>query len=91
MAIFLTDVIHMWFGNLSHDLRRYVMFAVAVWLTLWVVLRVVLRPRKIRDTSPPARQLVSEFLFSTRSIAVFSTVSVGINLLDRVGEIGRAS
>ena len=85
MPAFLTDVVDMWFGSLSQDLRRYVTFAVAVWLTLWVVFRVVIRPRKIREDTPPARQLVSEFLFSTRSIAVFSTVSVGMNLLDHAG------
>ena len=85
MPPILTDVIDMWFGSLSQDLRRYVTFAVAVWLTLWVVFRVVIRPRKIREDTPPARQLVSEFLFSTRSIAVFSTVSVGMNLLDHAG------
>ena len=33
-------------------------FAIAVWLTLWVVLARVLRGRKIREETPPARQLV---------------------------------
>lgn len=85
MHAFLTDVANMWTRGLTHDLQRYVIFSVAVWFSLWVVLRTVMRPRKIRETTPPARQMVSEFLHSTRSIAIFSTVSVGINLLEWAG------
>ena len=55
-------------------------FAVAVWLTLWVLLKRPLRARKIREATPPHGQLASEFLFSVRSIALFSTVGIGINL-----------
>ncbi len=74
-----------WLQNLTVDMRRYVVFAVAVWFTLWVALAAALRGRKIRETSPAARQLVTEFLFSSRSIAIFSTVGVGVTLLDRAG------
>ena len=79
------DIWSMWTSGLAVDLRRYVIFAVAVWAVLWLVLRNPLRARKIRGETPPRGQLLSEFLFSVRSIAVFSTVSVGINLLDRAG------
>ena len=81
----LQDIWSMWSMSLIVDLRRYVVFAVAVWVVLWLVLRNPLRARKIREQTPPPGQLFSEFLFSVRSIAVFSTVSVGINLLERAG------
>ena len=75
----------MWASSLTIDLKRYVIFAVAVWVVLWLILRNPLRARKIRDATPPRRQLMSEFLFSIRSIAIFSTFSVGINILSRLG------
>ena len=81
----LTDIGHMWLNGLAHDGRRYAIFAVAVWFTLWVALARVLRGRKIREETPPARQLVVELLFSLRSIAVFSTVGIGINLAESAG------
>jgi sterol desaturase/sphingolipid hydroxylase (fatty acid hydroxylase superfamily) len=81
----LTDMGHIWWSNIVVDLRRYIIFAVAVWLVLWVVLRVPLRGRKIREDTPPPRQLAVEFLYSVRSIAIFSTVGVGIALLQRAG------
>jgi sterol desaturase/sphingolipid hydroxylase (fatty acid hydroxylase superfamily) len=85
MPTLFNDIGHMWLGNMVADLRRYVIFAIAVWLVLWVVLKGVLRLRRIRGETPPGRQLATEFLFSVRSIAIFSTVSVGITLLDRLG------
>lgn len=57
------------------DLERYVIFAVAVWFILWVMLARFLWFRKIRDKWPPRAQLVSEFLHSVRSIAIFSLLS----------------
>lgn len=63
-----------WLHFAQVDLTRYVIFAVGVWLALWILLHYPMRGRKIRDTRPPARQLVVEFLFSLRSIALFSTV-----------------
>jgi sterol desaturase/sphingolipid hydroxylase (fatty acid hydroxylase superfamily) len=81
----LNDVPHIWLSNLFVDTRRYVIFAVAVWLVLWVVLRHPLRARKIRPETPPAGQLRTEFFYSVRSIAVFSTVGIGINLLEDAG------
>ena len=81
----LHDIPHIWIGNLTVDLRRYVIFAVAVWFALWVLLRYPLRSRRIREATPPGRQLLSEFLFSVRSIAIFSTIGIGITVLDRAG------
>ncbi|WP_309603812.1 sterol desaturase family protein [Phenylobacterium sp.] len=81
----LDDIGQMWVRGLAHDGQRYAIFAVAVWLTLWIALARVLRPRKIREETPPARQLIVELLFSLRSIAVFSTVGIGIDLAERAG------
>lgn len=85
MPSFLADLADLWVHNVVFDLRRYVIFAVAVWLILWVALNRPLRSRKIRDESPTNRQLVTEFLYSARSIAIFSTIGVGMTLLDRAG------
>jgi sterol desaturase/sphingolipid hydroxylase (fatty acid hydroxylase superfamily) len=74
-----------WLESTGVDVARYVIFAVAVWLVLWVALRNVLRARKIRLETPPARQLVVEFLVSIRSIAIFSTVGISMFLLERAG------
>ncbi len=76
----LTDIGQMWLHGVLHDGRRYAIFAIAVWLTLWVVLARFIRARKIRQESPPPRQLALELLFSLRSIALYSTVGIGINL-----------
>lgn len=75
----------LWLQNVSVDLRRYAIFAVGVWLALWRILRPALRSRKIRPETPPPRQLLVEFAFSIRSIAVFSSIGVVITLLDRAG------
>jgi sterol desaturase/sphingolipid hydroxylase (fatty acid hydroxylase superfamily) len=53
-----------------------VIFSVGVWLVLWVVLAIPLAGRKIRDSRPPARQLLIEFACSIRSIMIFSTVGL---------------
>jgi sterol desaturase/sphingolipid hydroxylase (fatty acid hydroxylase superfamily)/uncharacterized protein (DUF2147 family) len=74
-----------WLHHAQVDLTRYVVFAVGVWLVLWIVLRGVMRGRKIRDASPPARQLATEFLFSLRSIALFSTVGFGLFMAEQAG------
>ena len=81
----LPPIILQWIGNMSTDVTRYVTFAFAVWLTLWVVLDGVLRGRKVRDEVPPVRQLIVEFAYSIRSIAVFSTVGLLTFILSRAG------
>jgi len=85
MDALFRDAGHLWLSNMTVDVRRYVVFAVAVWLVLWVALRGVMAGRKIRSDTPPNRQLVSEFLYSIRSIVVFSSVSLVITLMSRAG------
>jgi sterol desaturase/sphingolipid hydroxylase (fatty acid hydroxylase superfamily) len=83
---FLHDAPHMWLLGVFADVRRYAIFAIAVWFTLWVLLSRPLRARKIREASPPARQLLTEFVYSVRSVAIFSTVGVLlVTLLDGLG------
>lgn len=67
------------------DVARYVLFATGVWLLLWFALDRPLAGRRIRDKRPPARQLRREFLYSMRSIAVFSTVSLLPAIAHRAG------
>lgn len=74
-----------WFGNLTVDLSRYAVFAVSVWFVIWVVLRRPLRNRKLREATPPTRQLITEFVVSLRTVAIFSTVGLLMFGLDRAG------
>jgi sterol desaturase/sphingolipid hydroxylase (fatty acid hydroxylase superfamily) len=74
-----------WLQSTQVDVLRYAIFAIGVWFTLWVLLARPLAGRKIRDTQPPARQLVVEFLISIRSIMIFSTVGLLTFALFRAG------
>lgn len=74
-----------WVQNLRVDLTRYAIFALAIWFALWVVLAVPLAHRKVRSTSPPWRQLVTEFGVSLRTIAIFSTVGLFMFVMARKG------
>jgi sterol desaturase/sphingolipid hydroxylase (fatty acid hydroxylase superfamily)/uncharacterized protein (DUF2147 family) len=74
-----------WLMNVGTDLSRYVVFAVAVWLTLWVVLARPLAGRKIRPDTPKPQQLLLEFAISIRSIAIFSTIGLLTFALERFG------
>ena len=65
-----------WLSSTFTDVSRYVIFAVGVWLTLWVVLAAPLAGRKIREDRPPTRQMLIEFATSIRSIMIFSTVGL---------------
>jgi sterol desaturase/sphingolipid hydroxylase (fatty acid hydroxylase superfamily) len=85
METVLKDIGHIWLGELQPTLTRYVIFATAVWLVLWVLLGRLLRDRKIRDATPPARQLMKEFAVSVRSMVIFATAAVGIAYLERAG------
>ncbi len=85
MSEWAQGVAGQWAENMGVDVARYVIFAVAVWLVLWIVLKGVLKGRKIREETPPARQLVVEFLVSIRSIAIFSTIGVSMFLLEGAG------
>lgn len=81
----LFNIAHVWLGEATSNFRRYAIFAVAVWFILWVLLAQVLHGRRIRAETPAPRQLVLEFLFSVRSILIFSVVGLGIDLLARAG------
>lgn len=81
----LADIGAVWLYSLFRDLSRYAIFAAAIWLVLWVVLARPLRSRKIRPDTPPARQLLTEFGASLRSVAVFSTVGLATFALERAG------
>jgi len=74
-----------WLESMATDLSRYVVFAVSVWLALWVVFAKALAGRKIRPTTPPARQLRTEFLISLRSLAIFSTIGALLFMVERAG------
>jgi Delta7-sterol 5-desaturase len=80
-----TALMTRWSLDTSIDVTRYVVFAVGVWLLMWVVFRKPLKGRKIRQETPPARQLVTEFFISVRSIAIFSTVGLSLFILERSG------
>lgn len=84
-APLLADVARQWLINTQTDVGRYAIFAIGVWLVLWVALAAVLRRRKIRDETPPAKQLATEFLISLRSVAIFSTIGLATFLLERFG------
>ncbi len=83
LARTLTAYAQQWLSNLSYDLSRYALFAIAVWLVIWVLLRHPLRHRKLRETTPAARQLVTEFFVSLRTVAIFSTVGLLMFGLER--------
>jgi len=74
-----------WLESMATDLARYVVFAVSVWLLLWVLLAKLLASRKIRPEAPPARQLRTEFAISLRSLAIFSTIGALLFMVERAG------
>jgi sterol desaturase/sphingolipid hydroxylase (fatty acid hydroxylase superfamily) len=74
-----------WLRNVATDLTRYAVFSIGVWLVLWIALAGVLNGRKIREQSPPARQLLTEFFVSLRSVAIFSTIGLIPFLAERAG------
>lgn len=75
----------LWWSNLAINTGRYAIFAVLTWALLWVVLKAPLRGRKIRAQTPPARQLAMEFVVSLRSIALFATAAIGMDVLSHAG------
>lgn len=77
------DVASHWLLFMRTDMTRYAVFAIGVWLVLWILLARPLAERKIRQARPPARQLVTEFLVSLRSVAIFSTFALAPFLLER--------
>ena len=85
MDPFIAAVADQWLRNMTTDVTRYAVFAIAVWAGLWVILGGVLKGRKIRPDTPSARQLVTEFLISLRSVAIFSTIGLIPFVLERAG------
>jgi sterol desaturase/sphingolipid hydroxylase (fatty acid hydroxylase superfamily) len=85
MTDFLQALAARWASDMTADLTRYAIFAIGVWLVLWVVLAKPLAGRKVRPQSPPARQMILEFLISMRSVAVFSTVALVTFMAERAG------
>lgn len=81
----IADFAIQWLINVKSDLTRYVIFAVAVWLTLWILLAKPLAGRKIRSDTPKPKQLLIEFGASLRSIAIFSTIGLLTFALERFG------
>jgi sterol desaturase/sphingolipid hydroxylase (fatty acid hydroxylase superfamily) len=82
---FIAALAGQWLSNMTHDISRYAIFAVGVWLVLWVLLAPVLRGRKIRPDTPPGRQLATEFAVSIRSVAIFSTIALIPFVAERAG------
>jgi sterol desaturase/sphingolipid hydroxylase (fatty acid hydroxylase superfamily) len=85
MMDFLEALSGQWLSNMTNDVTRYAIFAIGVWLVLCVLLAGVMKGRKVRPESPPARQLVIEFLISLRSVAIFSTIALIPYILERAG------
>ena len=85
MPDFLTAMAHQWLANMATDVTRYAIFSIAVWAGLWIILGGVMRGRKIRPDAPPARQMVTEFLISLRSVVIFSTFGLIPYVLERTG------
>lgn len=85
MEHFLSELVHVWLRELEPTLSRYVIFTVGVWLVLWVLVRPLIAARKIREETPPARQLVTEALFSLRSMVIFATGGVALTYMYRAG------
>lgn len=79
----LYDFADQWVRNMATDLTRYAVFSVGAWLALSLVLAGVMARRKIRPNSPGWRQMATEFLFSLRSVAIFSTVGLAPYVLER--------
>src|SRR5215469_3105634 len=81
----LESIAGFWVLDASVNLRRYAIFAVGVWLVIWVALAPLLANRRIRPERPSWRQLLVEFLISLRSIAIFSTVGTLLFAMERAG------
>ena len=74
MPELFNDIAKIWLLNIAIVLPAYAAFAFGVWLVMWVMLRKALARRKIREVAPPNRQLVTEFLYSVRSVVIFASM-----------------
>src|SRR5689334_10869525 len=85
MQSILTDLPRIWLAELEPTLTRYAIFTVGVWLALWVLLRPLTAARKIRADTPSFRQMLTELMFSLRSMAIFATMGVITVFMYRAG------
>jgi len=76
MDMWLIPIAQQWSLNMATDVARYAVVSVGAGFVLWIVFGTALRGRKIRAESPPARQMVVEFLISIRSVMIFSTIGL---------------
>ncbi len=67
------------------DVLRYAVFASLTWLLLWRLFARPLARRRIHPAPPPAGQLRTEFLYSLRAVAVFSTLSLIPAIIAKAG------
>jgi len=85
MSGFWNELWRDWLGNMTTDVQRYVIFAVSVWLILYVVLGLALKRRRIHAKHASWRQMGVEFLHSVRSVAIFSTIALSLIVLGKAG------
>lgn len=85
MQEIIISIGNQWLSNMATDAGRYAVFAIGTWLLLWVILAPALKGRKIRPETPGRRQLLTEFLVSLRSVAVFSTFALLPFVLELLG------
>ncbi len=69
----------------SSDLARYLIGAGGVYLIINLLLSRALQGRKIRSTSPDARQIANEFLSSMRTVLVFACIGMSVWFADQMG------
>jgi sterol desaturase/sphingolipid hydroxylase (fatty acid hydroxylase superfamily) len=81
----LLSIAEHWTLDAAENLWRYAVFAIGVWLAIWVIGARLLAGRRIRPERPAARQLSVEFLVSLRSIAIFSTSGTLLFAMERAG------
>ncbi|WDI30421.1 sterol desaturase family protein [Hyphococcus flavus] len=73
----LVETAQTWVRVFKQDFIRYLAGAGGVFLVINLMLAAKLRGRKIRPNTHPSRaQMRREFLYSTRTVAVFSTVAL---------------
>ena len=82
---FMTAVGLNWVDSFRGDITRYAIAAPLAWLLICVLLAPLLKGRKIRPDTPPMKQAFMELVCSVRSVAVFSTVSVALFVMNKTG------
>lgn len=63
-------------GSFTFDFSRYLFAAGGTFLLVWVLFRKPLAGRKIRKKTPKARQMVSEFMHSMKTVVVYAFVGM---------------